>query len=163
MKNTVSLLLILFLISCTAQNKQKNSLTEENLKGSVKSVREFSFDAVDKFGEISKGERKREKPIEEDYYRKYNDKGNQIETNYYKSDGSLRLKHTYKYDDKGNKIEWNAYYSNGRQSSKYTHKFDDKGNRIENNVYKSDGRLSSTYTYKYCKSSAKSGLIYTIS
>ena len=56
-KTLLSLVLFAFVLSCST-DKKKNSLEEDNLKGNVKSVREFSFVAVDKLGEISKGARK---------------------------------------------------------------------------------------------------------
>jgi len=134
------LVLLLLVLSCSTENKQKNSLEEDNLKGNVKSVREFSYVAVDKFGEISKGERKREDSWQRDFYKKYDDKGNKIEENNYKSDGSLGSKYTYKYDDKGNKIEENNYNSDGSLDYKYTYKYNynEKNNWIERLELKND-------------------------
>ena len=57
--NVMNKILLGFLIlafSCST-DKQKNSLTQEHLKGNVKSLRAASFYAVDKFGEITKGDK----------------------------------------------------------------------------------------------------------
>jgi hypothetical protein len=81
---------------------------------------------------------------------KYDEKGNNIEDNLYKADGSLPWKHTFKYDVKGNKIEEIIYNaSNGSLSSKNTYKYDEKGNNIERNTYDGDGSLRVKNTYKY--------------
>ena len=142
-KIILAILSVLRLVSCK-QSEKKNDLTEENLKGKVKSIKETLYEAVDKFGQIEKGN------WFNNYFTIYDKKGNIIEENDYDSDGSLNSKTTYKYDEKGNKIEENDYDSDGRLDSKTTYKYDEKGNTIEKNYYSySDGRLDSKITYKY--------------
>ena len=155
------------------KSEKKNDLTEENLKGKVKSIKETLYEAVDKFGQIEKGNvlydaftfpftiyDEKGNNIEENHYDsdgrlsykyiyKYDKKGNNIEENHYDSDGRLDSKYIYKYDEKGNKIEENRYDSNGRLSQKTTYKYDEKGNTIEKNDYDSDGRPAENYSYKY--------------
>ena len=128
--------------SCN-QSEKKNDLTEENLKGKVKSIKETTYKAVDKFGQIEKGD------VLNNYFNIYNEKGNKIEDNFYDSDGNLSSKDTYEYDEKGNNIEKNNYDSDGSLNSKTTYKYDKKGNKIEDNSYDSDGSLNSKTTYKY--------------
>ena len=141
-KTLLALVLFAFILSCST-DKKKNSLEEDNLKGNVKSVREFSFVAVDKLGEISKGARKTQ------IYKKYDDKGNRIEQDDYGSDGSLSSKTTFKYDSKGNNIEMNLYLSDRSLTYYFSFKYDDKGNEIERNRYKSDGSLDYKFSYVY--------------
>ena len=171
---------MLCLVSCN-QSEKKNDLTEENLKGKVKSITENTYEAVDKFGQIEKGNilvdssavytddghfkiyNEKGNKIEENYYNsngrlyskttyKYDEKGNNIEDNFYDSDdGSLIYKNTYKYDEKGNKIEEYHYDEDGKFNYKYTYKYDEKGNNIEKNNYDSNSRLDSKYTYEYDK------------
>lgn len=43
-------------ISCNNENELKNDLEKANLKGSVKSTTENTYQAIEKFGEIVKGE-----------------------------------------------------------------------------------------------------------
>lgn len=144
MKKIVTLLAIsLALFSCTGK---KNDLQRMNLKGKVKSVRQIPYRAVEKFGEVQKGA---VEPFGDNMFWLFNEQGNKIEENRYKSDGSLNWKSTYKYDDKGNQIEENSYKSNGSLDSKSTYKYDAKGNEIEKNVYNSDGSLDWKHTYKY--------------
>ena len=148
MKNIIFLLSILFLISCANNEKEKNDLSKENLKGNVKSVKKNSFVAVDKFGEISKGGRLKEQDFMN--HQIFDNKGNQTERNGYYSDGSLSNKWTYKHDDKGNQIERIGYDSDGSFFNKWTYKDDDNGNLIESNIiYDSDGSLSFKYNYEY--------------
>ena len=140
-KIILAILSVLYLVSY-GQLEKKNDLTEENLKGKVKSIKETTYKAVDKFGQIKKGN------VLNNYFTIYNKKGNTIEGNEYYSDGSLNDKTTYKYDEKGNKIEKNNYYYSGRLDSKTTYKYDEKGNNIEENIYYYDGYGYKT-TYKY--------------
>ena len=146
------ILSVLCLVSCN-QSEKKNDLTEENLKGKVKSITENTYEAVDKFGQIEKGDVLVDSSAvytDDGRFKIYNEKGNKIEENYYNSNGSLIYKNTYKYDEKGNKIEENYYNSNGRLYSKTTYKYDEKGNMIEDNFYDSDdGSLIYKNTYKY--------------
>ena len=74
-----------------------------NLKGKVKSIKEKFFEAVEKIGDIEKGNRKREN----DSHTMFNYQGNEIEENGFDADGSLIYKNTYKYDydNKGNWIK----------------------------------------------------------
>ena len=140
---TLSVLSLVSYGQLEKKSEKKNDLTEENLKGKVKSIKETTYKAVDKFGQIEKGD------VLNNYFNIYNEKGNKIEDNFYDSDGNLSSKDTYEYDEKGNKIEKNVYDSNGRFHSKYTYKYDEKGNMIEDNVYDSNGRLYFKKTYKY--------------
>ena len=179
-KIILAILSVLCLVSCN-QSEKKNDLTEENLKGKVKSITENTYEAVEKFGQIEKGDvlvdssavytddgrfkiyNEKGNKIEENYYNsngrlyskttyKYDEKGNMIEDNFYDSDdGSLIYKNTYKYDEKGNIIEEYHYDEDGKFNYKYTYKYDEKGNIIEENHYDSNGRLDSKYTYEYDK------------
>jgi len=169
---------VVLILICSSGNKQKNDLEKENLKGNVKSLREASFNAVDNFSEITKGDRGGAGwfgPYE--YYNKYNnkgfltesvakyfdgdslilqevckydDKGHEIEQYHSNSDGESG-KETSKYDDIGNIIELNRYYpvDSLEASWKYTYKFDDKGNIIEENTYTNGSAEGRLVTYKY--------------
>lgn len=81
--------------------------------------------------------------------RKYDEKGNQVEDNFYNSDGSLGARYIYKYDDKRNLVESNFYKSDGSLGVRWIYKYDDKRNRVESNRYKSDGSLDIKHTFKY--------------
>lgn len=76
-------------------------MQEIKLKENIKSVRKTKYKAVEKFSELQKCEEDNRE------YCLYNDNGNEIEYNWYYSEGNLSKKSTYKYDDKENKIETN--------------------------------------------------------
>ncbi len=141
----VLLALLVGFSSC--KPKKKTDWEKENLKGKVKSYTNFTYKAVEKFGEIQKGERI--DWSDDNYQIIYDNKGNMIEKNGYNSNGNLIYKIIYKYDNKGNKMEYSTYNSNGNLNNKWTNKYDSKGNKIESSVYNSDGNLGSKYTYKY--------------
>ncbi len=101
---------------------------------------EFSFIAVDKSGEISKGDRKREYNYAGDFWTKYDDKGNRIEYNRYKSDGILDYRHTYKYDNEDNPIEKNLFKPDGSlfYTDTYKYDYDNKKNWIKRIEFRDD-------------------------
>ena len=137
-KIILATLSVLCLVSCN-QSEKKNDLTEENLKGKVKSITENTYEAVDKFGQIEKGDVLVDSSAvytDDGHFKIYNEKGNKIEENYYNSNGSLIYKNTYKYDEKGNNIEKNNHDSNGRLDSKYTYEYDKNNNWTQRIEYK---------------------------
>ena len=129
MKYAIIIFVVLITQSCSNE-KIENDWTRNNLQGKVLSYSEFSYKAENRFGNVVKGKRKRKSKWLSDIQKKYNEKGNQVESNRYNSDGSLIGKRTYKYDEKGNKIESNWYNSDGSLDSKTTRKyeFDKQGN-----------------------------------
>ena len=148
MKYLIVLFVALIAQSCSNE-KIENDWTADNLQGKVLSLSEFSYEAKDRFGNIEKGERKRQSSYEYDQQIKYDEKGNKIERNSYNSDGSLVNKWTYKYDEKGNRTEANTYNSDGSLNLKLIFKYDEKGNITELNGYISDGSLVGKDAYKY--------------
>ena len=147
MKKVLTIVLAMLCLASCEKSTQKNDLAELKLNGKVKSIREIPYEAVEKFGEVVRGDALA--ILGENQQITFNDKGNKIEENWFNSDGSLFSKYTYKYDDKGNKIEQNSFNPDGSLSFKSTYKYDDKGNKIESNSFNSDGSLDSKYTYKY--------------
>lgn len=153
-------LCILFL-SCNNSSEEKNDLEKYNLNGRVKSITGNEYYAVEKFGEILKGEKK----ITNEYFIKenkptiFNEKGyvteghdNIRQTRYkYNEDNQVieedgyesGVKYLYKYNDKGFKVEFNNYYK-GKLVQKIKFICDAEGNEIEKNSFEADGKL----TYK---------------
>ena len=64
-------------------------------------------------------------------------------------DGELLDKWKNKYDNDGNNIETNRYDKDGELLYKLKYKFDEKGNLIENNGYDKDGELMYKTEYEY--------------
>ena len=145
---------IVIIFSCSKENKKENSLSNFNLKGSVKSVSTKAPGGI---------------LIEK---RIYNIKGNQVERKigkgrriidkydvndnliarliYNTNDRDLKRKLIYKYDDNGNQIERITYDSNETIEEKYIYKYDSNGNKIEDvKWYKNSNSESLLNTYKY--------------
>ena len=147
MKKVLTIVLAIFCLASCEKSTQKNDLAELKLNGKVKSIREIPYEAVEKFGEVVKGDALDR--FGENLQITFNEKGNKLEKNSFNPDGSLSFKHTYKYDDKGNQIELNFFNPDDNLDFKFTYKYDDKGNEIERNSFNSDGSLFLKYTYKY--------------
>ena len=125
---------------------KKNDLTRNNLNGNVKSTYQVHFEAVEKFGKITKGSKIKTDELTiwlNEVFKEYDDNGNTIEFNRYNSDGELEYKYTFEYDYKGNMIEMNWLRGT------LTYEYDDKGNINEENYYNSDGELEDKKTYEY--------------
>lgn len=83
----------IIMLSCNKSEVTNNSLSEMNLKGKVKSIKETEFEALDKIGQIEKGK---------EYLTKYylfDEHGNKIEESKYWH-GELREKHLFSYNEK---------------------------------------------------------------
>jgi hypothetical protein len=187
MKTNVFIWLILSILICSCSGGKKanqNDLDEINLYGDVKSVKEFAYEAIDKFGEISNGKR-----ISDPYLSKlfglvvstnksemaeikqpawltlannsvrfYNDKGNMTEMIYYNIDGNISTRSIYKYNTKGNNIETNRYESNGNLYEKIIYIYDDKCNNIEEVRYNPDGSIEFKFLFSYDNDGNKTGV-----
>lgn len=141
-KNTLALIISLILIGCNNQIK-KNDWIKDNLKGRIESYSEFSYEAIERFGKIEKIKNNWKNNIQ----KKYNEKGNVIELNNYKSEGSLSSMYSYKYNDKENIIELNIYNSDGSLDIKHSYKYDNKGNNTEEQHTKNGRSWLDTYKY----------------
>ena len=112
----------------------KGNIIEENMT-SINFVSKIMYRYDDKENKIKEGN--------ESHYSLYklDDKGNAIEKNDYKEDGSLTDKFTYRYDDKGNVIEKKDYRADGNLTDMVTFKYDDKGSIIQESWFNKDGSL----------------------
>lgn len=144
MKIKISIILILMILisSYSYIKKENNDLSEFNLKGKVKSVREFTYENIDNLEDIQKN-----KPSGK-FVVFYNIKGNLTKRYSYHSDGRLVVNNIYKYDNEGFLIE-RIIFTLGEMDFRYTFKYDEKGNKIEMTCYNSDGSLNDKTTYKY--------------
>lgn len=148
-KTVITIGLISIFFSCENTKNIENDLSLHKLSGNIKSVKETSFEAVERFGEITKGKRVGEVFGKRDYYILYNKEGNMLEDNRYKSNGKLSYKSTFEYNDNGKIIGVNDYNSNEVLTEKQIYSYDNKGYLVENNTYASDGSLKSKTKYKY--------------
>jgi hypothetical protein len=127
-KYSVLLAIILLNFSCNITNEQKNDLEKANLKGSVKSTTENTYQAIEKFGEVVKGGKNKLDIFSKDNcITKYDVDGYLIESN-----GIIPCK--FLYNDKNQLIEENEYTSN----TKIFHIYDKDGFEIELNNFHKD-------------------------
>lgn len=143
----VSIFIPLILLSGCSTVEKKNNLAEMNLKGKVQSKREISYEAIDKFGKITKGKRLPTYELSDEYIL-FNEMGNKIRYSLYYTEGSLLYTETYNYDDNGNRIERNFGVDEFR-GGKWLYKYDSKGRRIEEIEYKPDGSINRKHFFKY--------------
>lgn len=133
-----------------------NPLSETNLNGKVKSIKEYKYNAIEeKFGKIE-GE-----DLITIRETKYDIKGNNIEKNTYDSKGELLWKIIFNNDRKGNILDASKYWSNGKLAEKIIYSYDDKEFLIEENLYDYNGKLVNKYTYIYnSKGNVKEKIMY---
>jgi hypothetical protein len=172
-------ILLTFLTSCENYAQQKNDLQKEKLSGKVKSIKVNSFSAIEKFGEIVKGEKLIGSPTNIDGYSdnneqinfnekgfivvskndfinitySYNTKNQIIEENRYSKDGSiLYSKKTFIYaKDKLKEEKTFDYNPTESITEKVINFYDGLGNLMKSINYNGNGKLSSEVIYKYDK------------
>jgi hypothetical protein len=125
-------------------SQSKNDLSEKNIKGKVKSIKEIDYIAADTLGKIRKID-----ILSNDTY-EYDQRGNIIEINSHVLEcfGDDQMKFSYIYDSSGNKIEEN-FYASGSLQAKYYFKYDSKRNIIEQKDSSDGGILVHKYNYRY--------------
>jgi hypothetical protein len=128
-----------------------NSRAEMNLRGNIKSVTEYSYHAIDKFGKLTKGGFGRGWPPIwneiDDYTLTFNTKGNKVTKITFDSQGVINDKSTFVYNQSDKLIEINSYEPNGILKSKEILKYDNVGNKIEETTYNGKGDQISKYAY----------------
>lgn len=148
--------LTLTMASCTNSNKD-NDWKGYNLSGKVKTLKETTYEAEEKFGKIEKG-KIRKYSNNQIQQIKFNKKGYRTEINSYESDGELKEKYIFEYDNKDNKSEQKIYDSDGSLRFKYLYKYDKKGILIEESIYNSDGSLFYKFLFEYDKNKKLRGM-----
>ena len=109
MKKLILLLFIPLVFACS--DDKKNDLDELKLNGKVKSLKTTTYSAVEKFGE----------PVQDEFTSQteyiFNEDGFYKEVNIFNESRGLS-KSKYKYDDDGNNIETNYYDTDGELEEK---------------------------------------------
>lgn len=164
----------IFTSTSSCSDTKSIHLDEIKLKGNVKSIKETSYEAIQKDGKIVPG--KRAKPSwKKDTYRGFNRKGEIIEELIYNTDGSLRSICTLKtlnknsvaasifkpsgelkfrqitnYNDQGKLVEKVRFNLDGETLVRNLYLYNENGNRIEDLQYlNSQENPSIKTTYKY--------------
>jgi len=175
----LTLLWLLFGLNAHAQviqEKDKNDLVKDKIRGKVRTMSVSGFTVVRKDGKLQKGRtvhtsvsRYNEKgylleftstagddTVQNEYVHfkamrslfKYDNNGILVSNSRYNGDGALEDSASYKVDAKGNRIDWNTYKGDGSLEWNYNREYDLQGNLIESNEFLK-GALKSRHTYKY--------------
>jgi len=129
MKKLAIIILALFVMGCS---ENKNDLIKQNLKGEVKSITENTYFAIEKFGEITKGDKSNEFYELDNNFKLFNDLGNLIEQKNVWKRGNIK----YKYDSNNNLIEEKSFKNYDRSSSELiTYEYNLKNHLIEKNEF----------------------------
>lgn len=152
---------IIVIIGLSAQNKKQTDLEKDGLKGKVKSISINHYNAIDKFGRISKSIKLNSDSIEGDIFIKYNNDGFKTDLitckksyefdNESKAEKMFIESYNFKYDNQGNNIETYCYKADKTLNYKEIHLYNENGNEIESSSYESDGNLSTKRVCKYDK------------
>lgn len=156
MNRLLHLGILLYFVSCSTGNQKENSLKSLKLNGSVKSISESSFEAIEKFGEIQKLSNV---PQYEVYKTIFDKDGYATESSTFNGNGILLGKSINKYDKNRNIVEATSYYGNGIISQKSLMKYDNN-KIIEDNGYDKDGNLEYKHVYSYNTSGLKTEFKY---
>jgi len=168
-KNFISIIALFFLFSCFG-NHRKNSLSEANIKGKVKILITFQYDASEKFGQAQK------ENLQFTYTDFYDEQGKIIEKNilnnfqgnefvekiiyeydeqgnalgkHYEPNGDLYGTYKYIYDEKGNLIEYHEFNSNGEQLDKTVTQYNNNGEKISTYDYDRNDSIEKVQTYSF--------------
>jgi hypothetical protein len=148
---TTAFLLLSLSVCAQTQTKNRSDLTEDRLRGNVKSVALYSYKIIESGGKPEKG-----RTIVKSSS-KYDEVGNLTE--YISSAVSDSVdsvfihfdatKTIFKYDGEGNLVAKNDYKADGSLDDSSFYIVDPRGSRIDIYTYKADGSLESSSTSEY--------------
>jgi hypothetical protein len=142
-------------IACSRDEKVKtrNTLTQQKLKGKVKSVKSTTYEKSQANGEL----RATHVNIEQ-----YDRNGYEVESLLYNAGNALELKmkFVFKYNDQGNLVENCRYDPDNRLVMRFTGKFDERGFQTENYQYLADGKMNAYFKMKYDERGNKTEELY---
>lgn len=159
--------MVLSLVACQESGKKQTDWEKLNLKGKVKSVKEWKHKAEIKFGKLEEMEEKgiflqelvfsKKGYIEYAYFPKEEkqykyQEGNKLEEiRVYDTDEVLQERTIYKYDAQGNRVDEIDYTPKGEVNKRVTYLYDEQGKEIEKAFYNQDNELTGKQIYLYDK------------
>lgn len=133
MKNLLIIITVIQTMTSLSQNKD---IKLQNLFGDLKSMKSVDYKAVEKFGEISKGNSfENYSGLTNSTFTIFNEDGYIIELNTYDKNNILLFKEKYIYNDENKLLETNYYENNGKLHSKYKYNYSYNSIRINNYDY----------------------------
>lgn len=166
MKKIVILLFLIILTACSQKTNMeeiKTAWDEIGLEGKVKSMRTISYDAIELYGSIQKGDISsffentlytfnNEGGLTERIVFEYDLKKDKKETYEYNGNRKIPIKknsYTFRrYTDIGGGIERVTYIPEGFLDRSYLYKTDEKGNKTEEQIFDGDGNYIGKYVWK---------------
>jgi YD repeat-containing protein len=135
---TIKLLLAGLALSSFVSVGDNNSLSDSNIKGRVKRIKGYEYNAA---GTVLFGSR----------VNVYDEMGNEVADSSFNVDGTLFIGNatTYTYDGDGNKLTQVILNQDGTVSWETLYTYAKNGLLRESNRFHSDGRLEERYMYKY--------------
>lgn len=126
-------LLIIVLLYSFVPEKKKTSLEESGIKGKVKSIKFYSFKAIDNIGPIATGDTIKNETV----FIRYDTAGNMVEDIGERDDGTNKW--IYSYDEKENLLEYKGYKPDGTLASRWLNIYDSKNNLTEVDCFNARG------------------------
>jgi len=178
MKRLLTLISATVILASCSKSNLKTDWEKNDLKGQVKSIKEYSYFAIVENGNITKGDRGRSGASESDVDKilTFNADGNLIDEKDYTSTDSLisHIKYEYQKNKKTGETWFNAqnkpyltvkydygfggslkdmerFDSDGNLTEKHTYKFDRKGNKVSETWLDADGNEDSSWDFTYDK------------
>jgi hypothetical protein len=135
-------------IVCKGQIKAETALHERTLRGKVKSMKQVSYNAVKKSGEIQKG---KIYPDFENSFFVFNEEGYKTERQNMNTSGTVVYKVEYRYDKNWNVVleKGTSYDRKSAETHAFSHTYDAQGREKEWIFYASDSSISHRQTFTY--------------
>lgn len=144
----LSVSIVIMTIGCTSKSEVENDLDGYGLKGKVKEAKYNYYDAIEKFGEVAKGDLLEKFGSDKNATLLFNEDGYLIEETEYHVDGSIYLRTIYELDDTNRCIKVNYYNNEGKLVFYEAPEFNEKGNKERTIIYLDDQPIL-TYKMKY--------------
>ncbi len=152
MRTFVIIIAVLFLISCKKDTIEPIT-PKLDVKGKVKTIVEYDYSAVEKWGEITEG------VITSKEAYTYNESGFETEFLLYLANGNLEGKWVNTYDSSNRILESTGHESSGGLYGRTVYKYDNKGRLIKWELY---GRTNNLYAEVDCLCDANGRVIQEI-
>ena len=164
MKSISIIILGLFLFGCSSNNicdfvKTPTTLEELNLNGSVESLIEFSYNAIDSSGSIIKGIKGRgiglyENKINGTYYTNdkkviFNESGNIVELIQYDKHSNIESIIKFNYNEFGQLKDQSLKTENGETRSNTKYSYNEQSQLVLTEFFNHRNSLEETYEYSY--------------
>lgn len=182
-KISLFLLILLWIIPVTAQNKKETDSRREGLSGTVKKLEAYLVEFLLKDGRLVEAKRpwftnqysvegelserigyNEHGAISGRYVYTFDEKGRNTGykefANILSKNLTVPRKHIYTLDENGNTIEYSVFDSDGTRAGRFVNKYDEKGNIIEERHYYHTGAIGGKTISTYNENGKLTGKTY---